>query len=262
MQNSRQSHITYSSPKRKRSDYSLNAFSPPSRLKTTNLPDRPVGDSQLIQEGSPCAVVAGHFRQLDLGETNPISKLNFGKALDSSMVHKNKQLSIGFKPDPPALRSQSDKCSADEAGRDQYPTARLTDQDSQIPASRLEIPETPRLKPTLSPSPVPPHVGSPYAISPALWWKDAEITGHDPKDPADDGYGINGVGFLPTPAVAHARAERRKRQVVEWKNREAREARQKRSEMRRRRDMEIENSGPGTGGLRGEETRKVRFLET
>lgn len=30
-----------------------------------------------------------------------------------------------------------------------------------------------------------------------LWWSEAEITGHDPQDPADDGEGINGVGFLP-----------------------------------------------------------------
>ncbi|KAL8931186.1 MAG: hypothetical protein Q9211_007160, partial [Gyalolechia sp. 1 TL-2023] len=96
-----------------------------------------------------------------------------------------------------------------------------------------------------------------------LWWADAEITGHKPTDPADDGYGINGVGFLPTPAIANARAERRKRQVAEWKSREAREARQRRSEARRRRDYEMDNEGrhTSTGGLGGGQQRRVRFLE-
>lgn len=77
----------------------------------------------------------------------------------------------------------------------------------------------------------------------------------------DDGYGINGVGFLPTPAIAHARVERRRRQVAEWKNREAREARQKRSEMRRRRYVENQGMGSASAGMQGGDVRKVRFLE-
>lgn len=140
----------------------------------------------------------------------------------------------------------------------------------QIPADdarapRLEIPETPRLKPALSPSPtlspLLSRAKSPRSASPTLWWTETEITGHDPKDPMDDGYGINGVGFLPTPAIAHARVERRRRQVVEWKNREAREARQKRSEMRRRRYVDGQGLGSASAGMPGGEVRKVRFLE-
>jgi hypothetical protein len=65
-----------------------------------------------------------------------------------------------------------------------------------------------------------------------LTWHDSEITGHDPKDPNDDGYGINGIGFKPTAAIAWARAQKRQRQVAEWKSREAREAREKRREKR------------------------------
>lgn len=71
----------------------------------------------------------------------------------------------------------------------------------------------------------------------SLTWKDSEITGHlvDPStDPDDDGTGINGIGFKPTPALAFARAQRRRQQVMDWKAREAREARAKRSERRRR----------------------------
>ncbi|KAJ4348418.1 uncharacterized protein N0V89_009792 [Didymosphaeria variabile] len=70
-----------------------------------------------------------------------------------------------------------------------------------------------------------------------LTWQDSEITGHlaDPsKDPDDDGTGINGIGFRPTPAIAYVRAQKRKQQILDWKAREAREARAKRSERRRR----------------------------
>lgn len=63
-------------------------------------------------------------------------------------------------------------------------------------------------------------------------WHDSEITGHLLSDPNDDGYGINGVGFKPTAAIAWARSQRRQRQVADWKSREAREAREKRRERR------------------------------
>lgn len=66
------------------------------------------------------------------------------------------------------------------------------------------------------------------------FWHDSEITGHDPTDPTDDGYGINGIGFRPTPAIAWSRSQRRKQQLDDLKTREAREARQQRSERRKR----------------------------
>lgn len=89
----------------------------------------------------------------------------------------------------------------------------------------------------------------------ALTWHDDEITGHNPDDPDDDGEGINGIGFKPTPAMAYARTEKRRQQMLEYKNREAREARAKRSERRRA----SENS---KSSREEEETaRRVRFLE-
>ena len=68
----------------------------------------------------------------------------------------------------------------------------------------------------------------------ALTWQESEITGHllDPSS-GDDGEGINGVGFRPTPAIAYARQQRRRQQVSEWKAREAKEERRKRIERRR-----------------------------
>lgn len=64
------------------------------------------------------------------------------------------------------------------------------------------------------------------------FWHESEITGHIATDPNDDGYGINGIGFIPTPAIAWARSQKRKQQVADYKSREAREARQRRFERR------------------------------
>ena len=95
----------------------------------------------------------------------------------------------------------------------------------------------------------------------ALWWSDAEITGHqlDPHDPTDDGLGINGIGFVQTPANAFARARKREKQVQDWKERENREARIRRGHRRRQRhqDVELRNlSDPENVA----DTKRVRFL--
>jgi hypothetical protein len=89
----------------------------------------------------------------------------------------------------------------------------------------------------------------------ALTWHDDEITGHDPDDPDDDGEGINGIGFKPTPAEAYARAQKRRAQMAEYRNREAREARKMRSE--RRRGSEVSKASRDEA----ETARRVRFME-
>lgn len=93
--------------------------------------------------------------------------------------------------------------------------------------------------PSTTRSPSKPRPTRPPASPPlsALTWQDDEITGHliDPgNDPDDDGTGLNGIGFKPTPAIAYQRAQRRKQQLQEWKARETREARAKRSQRRNR----------------------------
>jgi hypothetical protein len=67
----------------------------------------------------------------------------------------------------------------------------------------------------------------------ALTWQDSEITGHLVTDPDDDGYGINGIGFKPTPAMQQSRTQRRRAQVSAWRSREAREERERRARLRR-----------------------------
>lgn len=90
----------------------------------------------------------------------------------------------------------------------------------------------------------------------ALTWHDDEITGHNPNDPDDDGEGINGIGFKPTPAEAYARTQKRRQQMAEYRNREAREARKARSERRRGSGMEKPTQDEV------ETARRVRFMET
>ncbi|TGJ84577.1 hypothetical protein E0Z10_g4212 [Xylaria hypoxylon] len=66
----------------------------------------------------------------------------------------------------------------------------------------------------------------------ALTWREDEITVYDPEDKDDDGTGINGIGFKPTPAVAYQRAQKRRQQLSEYKKREEREARARRTQRR------------------------------
>lgn len=136
--------------------------------------------------------------------------------------------------------------------------------DASRSGSTPEIPETPQREPSLSPSASSQrHDMSPSLTASTLWWDETEITGHDPKDPNDDGYGINGVGFIPTPAIERARIELRKRQIAAWKVREAKEARQERSDRRRHRDSGFRGRENILGPLSKHEmkqVKKVRFL--
>ncbi|KAI0116135.1 hypothetical protein F4776DRAFT_310799 [Hypoxylon sp. NC0597] len=70
-------------------------------------------------------------------------------------------------------------------------------------------------------------------IRAALTWHEDEITVYDPEDKDDDGTGINGIGFKPTPAIAYARSQKRRQQLAEYKKREESEARAKRNQRRR-----------------------------
>jgi hypothetical protein len=79
----------------------------------------------------------------------------------------------------------------------------------------------------------------------ALTWQDSEITGHLMLDPDDDGTGLNGLGFRPTATQQVARSQRRRKQVLEWKARQAREERERRAQKRR----ELEHIGAASVGM-------------
>lgn len=237
----------------------------------------PFSDSEAVasEEGSPRTAVSGQLQNLSLRSTAP--KLDFGRRDDGEAAEKRLRLmreeNGGWEdldsnnPLPQGLESMENPSEASEEASARLPA------DEGRGKPTFEIPGTADLplKTTRSPSPnsgeyikprarrkdhSPPPFSPPSAES--LTWHDSEITGHAPTDPQDDGYGINGVGFRPTPAMAYARKQRRTQQISEWRSREAREARQKRSERRR---------GNAGGTMEGrdsrvmEERRKVRFQE-
>lgn len=122
-------------------------------------------------------------------------------------------------------------------------------------------------------APAPDSVVDPLRAS--LTWHEDEITVYDPDDSDDDGTGINGIGFKPTPAMAYARTVRRRQQLAEYRKREEREARARRNQRRRtgRGPSPAVGSAPsGAGadadaglvgvdeGVKGQE-RRVRFME-
>ena len=92
------------------------------------------------------------------------------------------------------------------------------------------------------------------AVRAALTWQEDEITIYDPNDEDDDGTGINGVGFRPTPALAHARLIRRRQQMAEYKKREESDARARRSQRRRGQDPSSSSQD------KDPDQRKVRFM--
>jgi len=93
----------------------------------------------------------------------------------------------------------------------------------------------------------------------ALTWHEDEITIYDSADSDDDGEGVNGIGFKPTPAIAHARSLKRRQQLAEYRKREDSEARARRMQ-RRRAPAHVT---PGLIELKSSvERRRVRFLDS
>ncbi|KAI4165030.1 MAG: hypothetical protein LQ342_001306 [Letrouitia transgressa] len=272
---------TLTSPKRKRDtkDPLDQALVPPTaRLRIADLPTTNTCSSverEYTGEGSPRTTVARNFQNLNLT----------GQTFDFGQLLREQQQQQQQPPEPAMAVSGFDRAGGSlPANHHQHQQQQQQQQEaahSGLTPNTLsainppffkpdsntidlppEVPETPRLRPTNAPSPLLSPVSRCKSPPPMnLWWAEAEITGHNPTDPADDGYGINGVGFLPTPATANARAERRKKQVAEWKNREAKEARQKRSDRRRRRDTELGAEGGSATGGGSMPERRVRFLE-
>jgi hypothetical protein len=131
------------------------------------------------------------------------------------------------------------------------PTSSLSQSSSNQPKATKPLPSNHHQATTFSPD------------VRGLTWQESEITGHEiHRSLGDDGEGINGVGFRPTPAIAQARRQKRKNQLSEWRAREAREARQRRFEKRQQGegkgysvDVDV-----GSGGDEGQR-RVVRFEE-
>lgn len=242
----------YFSPKRKRepseSDYYSPSASPTSTVSVASLPEVRFREEAELGRHSPRAAVAGRFRELAIRGEHSQDRRGSNCNLQQSYTLQPKRTTC--------IPDSHDQGSLTMAEPLQAPSGELSDArrhhaacDSaerhadDAPVIPISTPSKRRSNPSLhkkgdqgSPSKgrrqrlSPPP--SDAALDDPFTWHDHEITGHNPTDPTDDGYGINGVGFKPTAAIAWARSQKRQRQVAEWKAREAREAREKRRERR------------------------------
>lgn len=140
----------------------------------------------------------------------------------------------------------------------EVPETPQTSQESPPPSSSHDPSSHAQTHPKIKSPPPPANTTISKIDVAALTWQDSEITGHLALDPDDDGYGINGIGFKPTAQQVYARAQRRRQQVLEWRSREAREARQRRAEGRKVGGRRGVPGGADLGGAKSKE-RVVRF---
>ncbi|KAJ6167041.1 hypothetical protein N7470_002488 [Penicillium chermesinum] len=209
-------------------------------MSIASLQEARLREDMELGRHSPRAAVAGRFGQLAIrGERPGERELQNPDLAQNNMLEAHESSLGDIQEDLPASEPADTHAVFDVDMQPQPgspPTS--TDRLSTPPATSPKKKRTPSRKPTVRASPSknrkkrfsPPPPRS--SLEDPFTWHDYEITGHDPSDPTDDGYGINGVGFKPTAAMAWARSQKRQKQVLEWKNREAREAREKRRERR------------------------------
>ncbi|KAJ5773603.1 hypothetical protein N7457_008499 [Penicillium paradoxum] len=229
------------SPKRKRepseSDCYSPSASPTSTISIASFQESPIRDEDELERYSPRAAVAGRFGELAIrGDpfSDPGTLIGDSRQGSAALPAQKTCESDYQKNMPEALPSSNEP---DRQGLRFEPPA-TQDPSTSLPTSPAKKNgKTPRkhLNPS-SPSKRKQRLSPPLAQTPSeedpLVWHDSEITGHNPSDPTDDGYGINGIGFKPTASIAWERSQKRQKQVTEWKNREAREARERRRERR------------------------------
>ncbi|KJX97703.1 hypothetical protein TI39_contig469g00005 [Zymoseptoria brevis] len=270
------------SPKRKRDALSSPTKFQHSNLRAESPPTMPGGPglSRALSPGSgpdsPRSKVAARFEGLQI-RGGPVAEPRFGDEVVAMDVDGERRKRMRLSPVPDVVMNSPTRLKVESGVRARTPPPAAHRRDAATPGMEtemhdLEIGETPNAyTSTTSPSPqsssttsspttsfktdLTTHPSRPSSPPPSsdpitsLTWHPSEITGHnyDPlTGPAsgDDGTGLNGVGFRPTPAVAYARAQKRRAQVSEWKAREAREARGRRAERRK-------GSGDGGRGERG-----------
>lgn len=196
--------------------------------------DRSAPDNGSAITSSPHADMTGQLEDLDIHAQTSGSIDEVGSRGQTPLESGERQGEARIEPPsterPPSV--EADSSQNDAVMKDVTPKDRES--------SEATCPSTPSRRRTKAkqpshPSPKKrrksPPLTSERDIDP-LTWHESEITGYDPTDPTDDGYGINGIGYKPTAAMAWERSQRRKKQVEEWKKREACEARERRKERR------------------------------
>ncbi|KAJ5439459.1 uncharacterized protein N7458_010457 [Penicillium daleae] len=238
----------YFSPKRKRepseSDYYSPSASPTSTVSVASLQEALIREETEPGRYSPRAAVAGRFKDLAIrGERLPERggsnrdlqqpyTLQPEQATCIAKSHDRGSMGMAEPLQAHAHELGSHRIGSDSATATHHISDNALVTPASTPSKKRSDPSSQQKSDLASPSKGRKQRSSPppsdVPLDDPFTWHDHEITGHNPTDPTDDGYGINGVGFKPTAAIAWARSQKRQRQVAEWKSREAREAREKR----------------------------------
>ncbi|KAJ9485114.1 hypothetical protein VN97_g8255 [Penicillium thymicola] len=233
------------SPKRKRepseSDYYSPSASPASIASSDSFEEVSLRDEDELESYSPRTAVVGRFRELairgDLVPDPGTLTVNPRRSLALPALEACEPDSHELKNMPEALPATSSEPGDRQALQFEPPATQDPTPLPNSPSKKKSATFSRKHVNPSSPSKRKQRLSPPLADTPSeedpLVWHDSEITGHKPSDPTDDGYGINGIGFKPTASIAWERSQKRKKQVAEWKNREAREARERRRERRR-----------------------------
>ncbi|KAL4897802.1 hypothetical protein BDV59DRAFT_168564 [Aspergillus ambiguus] len=247
MMSTRFPQMTSNSPKRKRepsedSDRIGSFPTSPSTSSLLSVPELKLREDAELGRYSPRAVVAGRLGELAIrGDHLPAPPVSNDTAFTPSAQTRCWSYPVArsssmFERDPTKQTSPpASGPSESAADRPAQHRSSLSTPTSVSP-HKTPTPSPRKKRNPQSPSKPPSGRKSPpltdSEVEDPLTWHDSEITGYNPSDPNDDGYGINGIGFKPTAAMAWARSQKRQKQVADWRSREAREAREKRRERR------------------------------
>lgn len=253
------------SPKRKREDAGSQYGSPsiPSspRQPAVNLQESLVIDKGELGSDSPRSAVAGCLGHLEIYD-NTLKPEFKHRAIATTegnlplLSQTNRDRSAMTTPTTgaePLANNSTPLPERDQGETEHHPPAQKKGRVSTSPASspKAKSDSTLQLDPERRSKSPPLRSTSDNPLT----WSDSEITGHLGTDPDDDGYGINGLGFKPTPAIAWSRSERRKKQIAAWRTREASDARQSRRARRRT----GEESNEGHQEVKNPSHKKVKF---
>ncbi|RAO65305.1 uncharacterized protein BHQ10_001317 [Talaromyces amestolkiae] len=249
--------ISYRSPKRKRdiveeAEDNTPPASPTSTLSVASYPELRLSEGEELGRCSPRTAVAGRFKELAINEgvphTIPIAQWHGSGSTAENPETFGQAESLQLSPKKSLNKTNQSEISKNEVDVAQDQLQPTTQSINGPSRNKVKTASPTKSRRRQSPPP------DDSAILTSLTWDDSEITGHDPTDPNDDGYGINGIGFRPTAAIAWARSQQRQKQVAEWKNREAREARERRRERREGSSAVKPEHDPG-----GAVQKKVKF---
>ncbi|KAI9889157.1 MAG: hypothetical protein M1814_005748 [Vezdaea aestivalis] len=189
------------------------------------------GSADVVSKGSKSGEDLSRLRSENLG--------NFDGTLDGQIKGTATSVSLAHRPIPAESRSIADSKIDPKLFTSSPPISTLSkglSTSSAQPPPVFQLPQPPplaHLQPVSfsSPAPIKATLSAPSPDQQQYYWQDHEITGHIPST-IDDVLGLNGVGFKPTPAMAWARTQKRRAQVLEYRAREAREERRRRGERR------------------------------